>query len=478
MSEVGIDPTPPPDLQGALSQISGNGTNALQSLQEDQAKLEGSNQDLANIPAFDPNAEQQSAPQINRNGVMATMPMLIGLAALGGKVAGIHPRVMLNSVNGMTKGLIQGNQQYYTDAKAKYDDAYQKYMDKYKQQFQIYKEMQQVYKGQVNADLKALEISLRATGYQGKVDQETLKAWQWTQDHTLKLQNAEETKRSHMANEATRAASAGLGTELLDPDTLKLAVAAVKADPNQMKQFVPSMGKAGMPQRNQINAAIAQDLKGGGHSPEQLVQGRALSKAEATSIGKLVGQKNAIAAFETVAKFNGDRVLQLLGTLDNSDIPIIAAGERMALRAGGSADAAEFSSVLNSFQTECARVLNNPTMAGVLSDSARHELQDVVSGKMSGTQLMRVIPRIHAEMESRKSGLAQEIAAASSNLNPLSSAPAAKPGDPGQERIQNNSQPIKAGSILNGKRVVQTGTNADTGDKVAKLEDGSVVNIP
>ncbi|HKS76671.1 MAG TPA: hypothetical protein VJQ82_25880, partial [Terriglobales bacterium] len=151
----------------------------------------GVSQDLASIPQFDPAKEEAGAPQINRNGVMATMPMLIGLAALGGKVAGVHPKIMLGAVNGMTKGLIQGNEKAYQDAKQKYDDAYQRYMDKYKQQMAIYKEMQQVYKGQVNADLKALEISLRATGYQGKVDQETLKAWQWTQDHSVKLEKAE-----------------------------------------------------------------------------------------------------------------------------------------------------------------------------------------------------------------------------------------------------------------------------------------------
>lgn len=218
MSDAGIDPTPPPDLTGALSQISGSGAGALQNLQEDQSKLEGVNQDLAATPSFD-----QQPPQINRNGVMSTMPMLIGLAALGGKVAGIHPKVMLNSVNGMTKGLIQGNEKAYTDAKAKYDEAYQRYIDKYKQQVQIYKEMQQVYKGQVNADLKALEISLRATGYQGKVDQETLKAWQWTQDHTMKLESAEESKRYHMASEDALRTAAGAKATAADKKTVVTA---------------------------------------------------------------------------------------------------------------------------------------------------------------------------------------------------------------------------------------------------------------
>lgn len=231
MPDAAIDSTPPPDLQGALSQISGQAGPMLQNLEQDQAKLEGSNQDLANIPAFDPAKEEQGAPQINRNGVMATMPMLIGLAALGGKVAGVHPKVMLGAVNGMTKGLIQGNDKAYQDAKAKYDEAYQRYMDKYKQQFQIYKEMQQVYKGQVNADQKSLEIALRATGYQGKVDQETLKAWQWTQDHTTKLESAEETKRHHMATEdAARAAASAKATAATDKATAKTAVTAKSLD--------------------------------------------------------------------------------------------------------------------------------------------------------------------------------------------------------------------------------------------------------
>jgi len=178
------------DLQGALSTLSGSGSQALSNYQQDEANLDGVGKDIASIPQFDPQQEMAQGPQVNRQGFMSMAPLLIGLSTLGGKIAGLHPRVMLGATNGMMQGLIKGNQQAYEDAKQRYNDAYQRYMDKYKQQLQIYKEMQQVYKGQANSDLKALEIALRATGYQGKIDEEALKQWRWTQEMSLKTEDA------------------------------------------------------------------------------------------------------------------------------------------------------------------------------------------------------------------------------------------------------------------------------------------------
>lgn len=408
------------DLSGALSQISGSGSSALQNFQDDSAKLDSSTKDLDSLPAFDAQKEMQQGPQVNRDGVMATMAPALLLASLGGAVAGVHPTVMLGALDGITKGLIQGNDKAVKENQAKWDDAYQRYMDRYKQQFAIYKQMQSVYKGDVNADLKALEIALKATGYQGKIDEQTLRQWQWTQVHTPQLEAAKLREvQAKAAKEEAEAKQTKDSGGPLDEDTLAMAATVVAADPNKITGFVAGYGKAGAAAKRQIQQRIAQDLKARGDKPEDLVSDRATSKAETLSINKLVPQRDAVASFESLAKFNGDRVLALVDKLDDSNIPLLAVGERLAKKAGGSADAAEFQSSLTSFQTEAAKILNNPAMTGsALTDSMRNDLKAVVSGNMNASQLKRVINRIYSEMDTRRDSLNAQITNASSRLNP------------------------------------------------------------
>src|ERR1700676_3902648 len=110
-----------------------------------------------------PEGAAPGAPQ-QQPGITAVAPLLIGLAALGGKATGLSATTMLGATNGMVEGLIKGNDQKYRDQKSAYDDAYSKWLDKWKQQQQIYNEMRQVYKGRVDADLKALQFARQVTG--------------------------------------------------------------------------------------------------------------------------------------------------------------------------------------------------------------------------------------------------------------------------------------------------------------------------
>lgn len=196
------EPIPAADPNPTLSNLSGLEGVYGDQLKEDQSALADVNHDIANVPQF---TEQE--PRINPNGVMATMPFLVGLAALGGSFAGVHAKTMLSATNGMTKGLIQGNQKAYHDARERYQDSYQRYIDKHRQQLQIYNEMRQVYKGRVDADLRALEIARKATGDQTKVDQNALHGWQWEQENARKLEETEERQRHNRATESNTTAS-------------------------------------------------------------------------------------------------------------------------------------------------------------------------------------------------------------------------------------------------------------------------------
>jgi hypothetical protein len=140
--------------------------------------------DLATENKPEPFTEQ---PPQRDMGVMALSPYLIGIAALGGKVAGIHAKTMLSAVNGMTEGMIKGSEQKYQDSRKSYDDAYQRWYDKFSMQQKLYAEMRQVYKGRIDADLKALEFARKATGDAHKVDMDEFKKWEQTQEYARKL---------------------------------------------------------------------------------------------------------------------------------------------------------------------------------------------------------------------------------------------------------------------------------------------------
>ncbi len=205
---------------------------------------------------------------------------------------------------------------------------------------------------------------------------------------------------------------------LLDDKTLEVAIPSVMADPARMYDYTPGRGAAAAPVKKQINDAIADRLKAANMKPEDLVRLRATAKAEGTSITKMTQQVNAISSFESLARFNGDRLLELVDKLDDTSIPLIEGASRLAKRKGGGEDAAEFSSVLQSFQTEAARILNNPNMTGVLTEGARQDMQHVISGDVTAGQAKRIVNRIFAEMDVRKGSFDLAIQNAGQALTP------------------------------------------------------------
>jgi hypothetical protein len=231
--------------------------------------------------------------------------------------------------------------------------------------------------------------------------------------------------------------------EDLAPDELDLAATTVMTDPNQMRQFA-SFGKAGQARRDQINKAVSDKLKTAGMTPADLGSMRANFKAQSGSINKLVPQLNAIEAYEQTAKFNGQRLLNMVDKIDNTGIPVVEGYARRAQKAVGDPDQAEFQSVLAQYQTEAARIINNPNLTGVLSDSARHEMQEIIGGNMSAAQIKRVVNRLNTEFEFRKNAIKQQVGVAGQSMtnigntqSPQPLGPPATPIPKGQTKVIN-----------------------------------------
>jgi hypothetical protein len=380
--------------------------------QEIQTEAQASAQqqiDLAKAFASSQQPFQQEQPHDQIKEVMSGAPWLFALTAIGGKASGMNGLAMLQGLNGMSDGLIKGDEEALDNSYKNYQASYDKWKAQSDQQYRVYKELSQAYAGANDGKLRAMEAAMKITGDArdkklGVDDPERL----WTMKAKLEEAHAKVMEARSKIQQQNQA---------MDPDTLDFAVKTVAADPSKMSEFA-SWGAAGQQTRKQINAGIAQWLKSWGGTPEDLVEMRARAVSERKSLDVQVKTLHNIAGFEKVARFNGDRIMALAKKLDDPDIPIGSMVSRFAKRAGGSADAQELQSVMNTFQTEAARIVNNPNMVGQLTEGARKDLQAVVNGSLPVSQMDRVVKRLYAEFDMRRAGINEQIDSAQQGTMP------------------------------------------------------------
>lgn len=226
VAAVAPPPAPPaPAPNQNLDALEGMATTYQNRFEQDQAAL-----DNLQPPQMGPAPTPPQDPRVNQNGIMRSMPFLIGLATIGGKLANVSGKAMLGSVNAMMQGAIQGNEQAYKEARRQYDEAWTRYKSKYDVQAQVYEQMREVFKGRVDADLKALEIARRAIGDQTKIDHDSLRAWQWEMDYARKMHDAEERSRLMEQRIATLQSQSGLNNARADHLRTKFANPAETVD--------------------------------------------------------------------------------------------------------------------------------------------------------------------------------------------------------------------------------------------------------
>lgn len=211
----------------------------------------------------------------------------------------------------------------------------------------------------------------------------------------------------------------------LSPDAVHDAVVDVLADPARMRQYA-SFGQSGQKIRTAINEQKSQTLRDLGMTEDQVVRQQAVAKAQIKSVGDLIPMQNAINAYETVAKGNGQRALELINKVNTTGVPLLNSAKRISEQATGNPDAAELMQVLQNYQTEAARIIANPRLTGQLTDTARKELENVIPANLTPAQAKRIIERLNFEFELRSRGIDQALTQAQSQMTP-GYAPASSP---------------------------------------------------
>lgn len=132
--------------------------------------------------------------------------------------------------------------------------------------------------------------------------------------------------------------------------------------------------------------------------------------ADKASLTKMQSQYDAVTAFEKTAIRNGDRLLDLADKVDKTGMPAIERWIRSGRQATGDVDVAQFNAQMLVYRNEAAKILTNPNLSGQLTDSARHEVAEFLSGSSSAPQIRGVVTLLKSDFENRKKTLEEQIA--------------------------------------------------------------------
>jgi hypothetical protein len=152
-------------------------------------------------------------------------------------------------------------------------------------------------------------------------------------------------------------------------------------------------------------------MRNTGVTSEDVVGGRAGFKADTASLNKITPQYDAIVAFEQTAIRNGKILKELANKADVSGIPAIERWIRAGRVATGDADVAKLNAQMNLYRAEAARILTQPNLSGILTDTARKEMEDVIRNQASAKQVTEVVDLLERDFLNRKQTLEAQIKA-------------------------------------------------------------------
>lgn len=146
------------------------------------------------------------------------------------------------------------------------------------------------------------------------------------------------------------------------------------------------------------------------HPGASLAAGSAEYASNKASLSKLQTNFDQVNAFENTALKNLDQVAQTGAKVP--DLGVRFANVPVRLITGsmlGTPEMAAFRTALLTAQAESAKVLNSANANGVLSDSARHEAQDVLDGNMSFPAMMASINQLKTDFANRHQSYGDQI---------------------------------------------------------------------
>ncbi len=145
---------------------------------------------------------------------------------------------------------------------------------------------------------------------------------------------------------------------------------------------------------------------------------QALYKANAGSLGQQQKFSDAAQAFLETADKNSALLEQTLAKIPDTGSPLLNKPIRsISQQALGSVPLAEFKTYLQSVQNEYAKILTQPNLAGQLTDSARKEAEQLISGDATVAQILGSLKALRTEGGNRLTSIGDQIGRIQQRMN-------------------------------------------------------------
>jgi len=137
---------------------------------------------------------------------------------------------------------------------------------------------------------------------------------------------------------------------------------------------------------------------------------RAFYKANASSLGQQQKMMDAAQGFLATADKNSELLEKALAKIPDTGSPLFNQPYRAFSKSVlGNPNLSQFSTYLASVQNEYAKIISQPTLAGQLTDSARHEAQVLVDPNATVTQILASLQALRNEGSNRLVSVGEQI---------------------------------------------------------------------
>jgi hypothetical protein len=417
------------------------------------------------MPQMGPQQKPPPAPDAKeyRKNSMAFASAMAVLGAVAGRFARVPGSAALSAFAGSLNGWHDGNMEAYETASKKWEQETKAAIENNRQVSEKYKVALE--NRRMSIDEQMSQIQLISAQYHDQIMYDaasaknyTMVAQIWEKNHEFTTKAADAAAKLQEKRDEQKAKNEQSATFWLSPSG-QAELAAVKPDGTpkyttaqqaSVKQLIDIYASKQGP-KSVIGRDIEQYRKDfeaengrpptsdeitdfeagrGGKIAAERARASAEPKADSATLTQLTKQKASIESFERTAIANGQKLKQLADKVDKTGIPAIERWTRGGRQATGDVDVAEFNTQMNVYRAEVAKIITNPNLSGVLSDSARREVDSFLSGGASAKQIKAVVDLLEQDFGRRAKSIDDEIETVRTHLKGGSKSAAPAETDP------------------------------------------------
>ncbi len=140
-------------------------------------------------------------------------------------------------------------------------------------------------------------------------------------------------------------------------------------------------------------------------------------RANSQSLTKLQSQADAVEAFENTVNNNTKVMKDAMASIKDTGTRFGNKLLRATQSQMGDPSIARFQTALRAIQNEYARIITQPNLSGPLTDTARHEVEELAKGDFTKEQLMAAVEVLEKDAANRRDSFDRQIAEVQARLS-------------------------------------------------------------